>query len=151
MKIREMLSRLLAPIARVAAKEIYYARLEGSEGERRDKLSRIASAYDKYEKSNLYLSRIPSLPLHKAKALARQVRNRYGKLDYLVVDYIGRMTVEGKWNMQTWDELYEITKQLKELAMTLNIPVFILAQLTEERKVEGAKKMKNECDGVLFF
>lgn len=151
MRLKEMIARLIAPIARVDVKEILNGRLTGTADEIQAKKDRIVNAYEEYRKSKLYLSRIPSLPVHKAKALARQVKNRFGGLDYLIVDYIGRMTTEGKWNMQTWDEYYEITKQLKELAMTLNIPIFILAQLNDEGKVEGAKKMKNECDGVLFF
>lgn len=151
MRKRELVSRLLAPIANVDSNEIFYAKLEGSIAEQELKRNRIDNAINDFENSNLFISRIPSLPLHKAKGLAKQVRNRYKKLDYLVVDYIGRMTIEGKKNMQTWDEMYEITKQLKELAMTLNIPVFMLAQLNDEGNVEGAKKMKNECDGVLYF
>lgn len=151
MKRRELLSRLLAPLAKVEVNEILNAKLKGTDSERSAKMTRISDAYEHYRKSSLYISRIPSLPLHKAKGLAKQVRNRYKKLDYLIVDYIGRMTIEGNRNMQTWDEYYEITKQLKELAMTLNIPIFMLAQLNDEGKVEGAKKMKNECDGVLFL
>jgi replicative DNA helicase len=151
MRTRELLSRLISPIAEVDANEILNGRLEGTKEEQDYKRKMIDSAFDDYKKSKLYLSRIPSLPLHKAKGLAKQVKNRYKKLDYLIVDYIGRMTIEGRNNMQIWDEMYEITKQLKELAMTLNIPIFMLAQLNHDGNVEGAKKMKNECDGVLYF
>lgn len=151
MKKREMLSRLLSPIAKVTVTELLNAQLVGTQEERREKMDNITKAHELYKRSKFYMSRVPSLPLHKAKGLAKQVRNRYRQLDYLVIDYIGRMTIEGKNNFKTWDEMYEITKQLKELAMSLDIPIFMLAQLNDEGKVEGAKKMKNECDGVLFL
>lgn len=152
MRIDEMESRLLAPLTAATSKEIYYGRLQGSEAEQRRKVQTIGQAYEVYRRSHLYLSRIPSLPLHKSKGLARQMRNRYGRLDYLIVDYIGRMDLSDRErNMQQWDVMYEIIKQLKELAMELNIPIFVLAQRNQAGEVEGAKKMMNECDGVLFF
>lgn len=149
MKVPEMESRLLAPIARVPAKDLYYGRVDGNDTAL---MNRISNAYDVYRKSKLFLSRIPSLPLHKSKGLARQFKNRFKRLDYMIIDYIGRMDLSNKErNMQHWDVMYEIVKQLKELAMELNIPIFILAQRNQAGEVEGAKKMMNECDGVLFF
>lgn len=152
MKVRELESRLLAPIADVKSKELYYAKIEGTEAKKKEKMEGISAAYNRYMKSKLFLSRIPNLPLHKAKGLARQLLHRTKTLDFLVIDYIGRMEItDRKRNMQQWDELYEITKQLKELAMTLNVPIFMLAQRNQAGDVEGAKKMMNECDGVLYF
>src|SRR5690625_412872 len=150
MRVVEMESRLLAKIANVKANEIMYGRLEGTQEEIRAKEQRIAMAFDKYKDSKLVMSRIPDLPLHKAKGLARQVKSRYDKLDYIIVDYVGRMEIANS-NMSTWDELYEITKELKELAMLLDVPIFMLAQRNQMGEVEGAKKMMNECDAVLFF
>lgn len=150
MRLDEMEARLLAPLAGVNANEIMYGRLEGTQQEIKAKDERITDAYNQYMKSQLLMSRVPDLSLHKAKGLAKQVRGRYKKLDYMIVDYVGRMNVKG-FERQSWDELYEITKQMKELAMILNIPIFILAQRNQAGEVEGAKKMMNECDGVLFF
>lgn len=151
MSKREILSRLLAPIAKVTAKEILSSQLEGSEFERREKVKRVGEAYEIYRKSKLYLSRIPVLTPQKSKALARQVKNRYQGLDYLVIDYIGRMEMDYSRGLQEWQILYEIAKQSKELAMQLEIPVFILAQRNHDGNIEGAKKIANECDGVLYF
>src|SRR5699024_11307923 len=33
----------------------------------------------------------------------------------------------------------------------MDVPIFLLAQRNYYGEVEGAKKMMNECDGVLFF
>ena len=151
MRIDEMEARLLAPLAGVKANEILYGRLEGTTSEIDMKKDRISDAYNKYMKSNLIMSRIPDLPLHKAKGLAKQVRSKFESLDYIIVDYVGRMEIKGYENANTWDELYKITQELKELAMTLNVPIFLLAQRNQAGEVEGAKKMMNECDGVLFF
>lgn len=150
MRKEEMEARLLAPIANVKANEFMRGVVEGTPSEIKDKIRRMHAAHETFLKSKLVMSRIPDLPLHKAQGLARQLKNRMPNLEYLIVDYVGRMSVKG-FGGSSWDELYEITKQLKELAITLDIPIFILAQRNADGDVEGAKKMKNECDGVLFF
>ena len=150
MRILEMEARLLAPIANVTANEIMSGKLEGNASEREAKALRIEQAYLELQRSELVLSRIPDLPLHKAKGLANQLKAKKPNLQYIIVDYVGRMAVKD-FSGSGWDELYEITKQLKELAITLNVPIFILAQRNQMGEVEGAKKMMNECDGVLFF
>lgn len=149
MDVAEMESRILAPVARVNAQEIYTGQLTGSTQEIEAKDNRIVEAFDRYMKSNVILSRIPSLHIQKSKALAKKVKNKHG-LDYLVVDYIGRVDALG-FKGDSWDKLAHITKELKELAMVLDIPVIMLAQRNQAGDVEGAKKMMNECDAVLYF
>src|SRR5699024_8402728 len=73
MRIREMAARLLAAIARVRANEILHGKIEGTAQEIQDKMDRISSAFNIYMSSNLVMSRIPDLPLHKAQGLAKQV------------------------------------------------------------------------------
>ena len=150
MRIREMEARLLAPIARVRANEILHGQIEGTPQEIQGKMDRISSAFNIYMSSNLVMSRIPDLPLHKAQGLAKQVKSKVKDLEYIIVDYVGRMEVKN-YQGSSWDELYEITKQLKELAIRMDVPIFLLAQRNHYGEVEGAKKMMNECDGVLFF
>jgi replicative DNA helicase len=151
MKEKELLERLLAPLADVKVNEIAHRQVEGSYAERQGKIERIKKAHELFQGSKLYLSRIPSLTGNKAKALAKQVRTKYGKLDCLFVDYLGRMDLENSKGMQEWQVLFKIIQQMKELAMELNIPVFVLSQRNEDGQIEGAKKIANECDGVLFF
>lgn len=151
MKVKELLHRILAPIARVTVDELSHSQIEGNTFEREAKIERIKKAHKHYEQSGLVLSRIPLLTATKAKALAKQVKHLFGKLDYLFIDYIGRMDLEQSKGMQEWQVLFKIIQQMKELAMDLDIPVFVLAQRTYEGYIEGAKKLANECDGVLYF
>lgn len=148
MRDDELIARLVSPLAIVKTNEIFYGKLEGNEQEREAKIRRISEAFDTYRQSNLITSKIPDLTLNKVIGLSKQLKNTKG-LDYLIIDYIGRMTMN--YNMNLWDELYEITKALKKLAQELNIPVFVLAQRNHEGEIEGAKKMKNETDGTLMF
>ena len=148
MRDRELKGRLIAPIAGIKSNEFDSGRIEGTRDEIDKKLSNIAYATDLLSKSGLTLPRLPYLPLYKARGLARQYKRKHN-IQYLIIDYIGRMEMDDNKNL--WDELYRLTKGLKQLAVELDIPIFMLAQRNEAGDVEGAKKMMNECDGVLFF
>ncbi|MED0676963.1 DnaB-like helicase C-terminal domain-containing protein [Aneurinibacillus thermoaerophilus] len=151
MSVDEMRVRLVSQLTQVPATEIMTGRLTGTANEIAAKYRKVEKGYELLGKSRLYLSRIPMLTPHKSRGLARRFRLKYGKLDALVIDYLGRMELENSQGLQEWQMLYEITKQCKTLAVQLDIPVILLSQLTEEGKIEGARKIKNECDGVLFF
>ena len=149
MRKSELISRLISPLAKVNVTEIEEAQHEGTKEQIDKKRDQVADALDRFTKSNLYTSIIPDLNISKAEALIRRV-HRKNNIDYVVVDYIQRMQ-EHKSNMSAWDELFDIARRLKAMAQTLQIPIFILAQRNENGDVEGAKKMKNECDAVLYF
>lgn len=149
MDVNQMEARLLAPIANVDSNEILSGQLKGTPQEIQQKDNRINEAYDRYMKTHITLSRIPDLHIHKLKSLAKKVKTKHG-MDYLIVDYIGRVDYLG-FRGDSWDKMYKITQDLKELAMTLNIPIIMLAQRNQAGDVEGAKKMMNECDAVLYF
>lgn len=146
---RELMSRIISPIANVNSNEAMFEKYVGVQSEIEMKRDRVDYAANEYKDKNLYISRISYLPLYKLSGLTRQMKRKLGNLDYLIVDYVGRMEVDDNRNL--WDELYRITKGLKQLAVELDIPIFMLAQRNEAGYVEGAKKMRNECDGVLFI
>jgi len=149
MRKEEIEGRLLAPLANVKVTEITESKIEGTKEERDIKVSRIGGAFDKYRQSKLYTSVIPDLTISKSIALAKRIDRQKG-IDYMIVDYIQRMQEMGS-NESPWDQLFNIAKQLKIIAQTLDIPVYILAQRNDAGDVEGAKKMMNECDAVLYF
>lgn len=142
----ELSGRLVAQISGASFTEIYTGDVNPN-----TPWTKILSAYDKLADSKVVLSKIPHLTVTKAKGLASIVRQKMQGLECLIVDYIGRMEPENTKGLQEWQQLYQIIEQLKTLAVELDIPVIVLGQLTEAGMLEGAKKMKNACDGVLFF
>jgi|GEM_PF-2852791 len=151
MKKESIMSRYMASICNLNIKEVLHGRLEGTKEEKEKKTDRVSAVSQEIrDQDNFIISRIPDLTLQKTKALSHKLKVKHPDLSYLVVDYIGRIDTQG-YKGESWDQLYYITQQLKELAMTLDIPVFMLAQRNQAGDVEGAKKMMNECDGVFFF
>lgn len=149
MSKHEMGARLASALASVDSTEIETGRFEGTEHEITRKKDQVEVAHGWIAESGFITSVLPHLPFYKAKGLANQTKLKYGKLDYVIVDYVGRM--QSGTHANTWDELYEITRNLKTLAVELDIPIIMLAQRNQAGDVEGAKKMMNECDAVLYF
>lgn len=149
----QMFDRLISATAGVPHLEVATSKLTGSPSDKKLKRERIAEAVRKLSESKLVTSELPTLTPSRIAQLSRQLRNMYNdELGLLIVDYLGRLDAEGgSKNMQTWDELYQNTKFLKELARKLGVPIIVLAQLNDEGKLEGAKKVANEADGVWFW
>jgi replicative DNA helicase len=115
-------------------------------------LSKLSNEYSLMANKNLILSRIPVMSISSIRRGYKKLVNAGKKPDYILIDYIGRMELERKDNGLTeWQKLYLLSEDIKTLAVQLDVPIIALAQLNDDGQIEGAKKMKNACDGVLFF
>jgi replicative DNA helicase len=86
----------------------------------------------------------PGLTLNKLTTICRRYVKQKG-CKVVVIDYIGRMeTLDPK--LQEHQVLVAAAKRIKTIAQELGITAIMLAQVTEEEKLAGAKAMKNECD-----
>lgn len=127
-----------------------YTRLEN--GTTQDYEAEKVEAWAKeFKKAPLTISQISALNINLTAGIAKRAVKKYGKLDCLIVDYIGRMDIEHGRGMQEWQIMYENTKKLKELARDLNIPIIILAQLNQQGALEGSQKMRNELDALFYL
>lgn len=145
MNVVQMINRWIAMATMISYEKISRGDISGSE------LERIQEWKNKFSTSPLIVSRIPSLSTKLVKGLVKQAMRKHGQLDCVIVDYIGRMELDSTKNMQEYQILSAIAKQLKESANELQIPFITLAQLNDEGKLEGAKKIRNECDGLFYF
>lgn len=149
----EMVFRCVSAMTGIPYGQVRRGKIEGSPAEVAQKEILLGQAFDKFKQSQVYLSELPELTPSSIKTLARKFKVREEKLDVLVIDYIGRVEMDGDTNkgMQEWQILYKVAKESKKLAQQLGCVVIILAQLTEGRQLEGAKKILNEMDLALFI
>lgn len=88
---------------------------------------RIAEAVDTLRAIPLHVDDEGGLTLAKVRVKARAVKG----LQVLAIDYLQLLTSTLK-NKTTNDEIGEISKGLKALALELNIPIVVLSQLNRE-------------------
>ena len=86
----------------------------------------------------LFLDESSLLTIGQLRARARRIKKQFG-IDILIIDYLQLLTSgtsRGKENRQV--EVSEISRGLKALAMELEIPVVVLAQLNRKPEENNA-------------
>ena len=112
-----------------------------------EELTRIGNAYAELTESGVYTAHIPNLTPAKLTSITRRAKIRKD-VQLIIVDYVGRMeTVDPR--LQEWQVLYNIIKAQKQLAQNMECAVMCLVQLNTDGSIQGAKKIKNECDLML--
>jgi replicative DNA helicase len=110
-------------------------------------LSMVLNGYAKLRSSGFYSYPCPNLTPEKTVSVARKFRAQKS-IDMMIVDYVGRMEKHDP-RLQEWQILEQIIKTQKILAQNLKIAVMVLVQLNPDGSLQGAKRMKNECDLML--
>lgn len=142
---REMVvQRLASNIADVPFMFVRQGNFTGGNGQDRQ---RIMQAVKSLKQGKLIHRFAPNLTPSRCLVIARQAKVQYG-IEMLIIDYIGRME-KAQPGQAEWQVLEQISKEMKILAQELQIPVLILAQLNEDGSLQGAKRIKNECDLLL--
>ena len=85
---------------------------------------------------NLYIDESSSCTLADIQSKSRKLKEQAGRLDFIVVDYIGLISQSknGKNSENRQLEIAEYSRGLKALARELHVPVLALSQLS--RSVE---------------
>jgi len=94
----------------------------------------IVEATEKIEKSPIYIyNHIRNM--HDLRAKCRNLKRKHD-ISMVVIDYLQLIPWDGK--MQKHDGIAEVSHGIKQMAMELNVPVILLAQVNRE----GAKRGK---------
>ncbi|MEN6349852.1 MAG: DnaB-like helicase C-terminal domain-containing protein [Syntrophomonas sp.] len=110
-------------------------------------LSIILNGYSRLRDSGFYSYPCPNLTPEKTISIARKFKVQKN-IEMMIIDYVGRMDkLDPK--LQEWQILEQIVKTQKMLAQNLKIVVMCLVQLNPDGSLQGAKRMKNECDLML--
>lgn len=150
MREEELTMRIASKRAIIPTQEVMSTNF--MEVEKGDALAKLSDQYDLMAKKSLILSRIPIMSISSIHRGFKKLVNAGRKPDYILIDYIGRMELERKdTGLSEWQKLYLLSEDIKTLAIQLDVPIIALAQLNDDGQIEGAKKIKNACDGVLFF
>jgi replicative DNA helicase len=97
----------------------------------RDKAS-VGQAIKNVGNANIYIDETAGIKLIDIIAKSRQLKGRLGKLGLIVVDYIGLITTGEKKIENRQVEVSNISRQLKELARELKVPILVVSQLSRE-------------------
>ncbi len=122
MPAEQLAMRMLCTEARVDMQNVRRGRLSDSEwGQLSDALVNIGSA-------PIYVDCTPGITVSEMRSKARRLQMEHG-LDLIMIDYLSLMTATGKTGSRQ-EEVSQISRTLKGLAMELGVPVIALQQLS---------------------
>jgi replicative DNA helicase len=143
--------RVVAFFSAEMSKELLYKRMLATVAEvnvqrsmegflSREEERKLAGAVSRIADRKLMIDDTASISVTQMRAKARRLKQKEGRLDLIVVDYLQLLTGSKKYNNRE-QEVSSISRGLKALAKELGVPVLALAQVgrgAEQRS--GANK-----------
>lgn len=101
---------------------------------------RLNEAMSQLADTKFFLDDTPGITVGEIRSKCRRLKNSEKGLDLIIVDYLQLISSSSKYNGQRVQEVSEVSRDLKKLAMELNVPVIALAQLS--RSVESRENKR---------
>ena len=134
MGAEQLISRMLSSVGQIESSKLRTGKLEHQDWKRvNEAISRLAD-------TKIYIDDTPGVTVSEMRAKCRRLANSEDGLDVVIIDYMQLISGSSKYAGQRQQEVSEISRSLKTMAMELNIPVIALAQLS--RSVEGREEKR---------
>jgi replicative DNA helicase len=134
MSKESLLKRMVASEARVNSRKI-----DTGFTSREDR-ARIVAGLEQLMTSKLHIDDTASISLMELRAKARRLKQREGKLDLIVIDYLQLMGAGKKKTENRTQEVSAISRGVKALAKELKVPVVALSQLSRGSEQRAGDK-----------
>lgn len=129
MGAEQLINRMLASAGQIDMSKIRTGRLEHNDWKRvNEAISRLAD-------TKVFIDDTPGMTVGEIRAKCRRLANSANGLDCVIIDYLQLISGGARYAGQRQQEVSEISRSLKTMAMELEVPVIALAQLS--RSVEG--------------
>ena len=134
MRAEQLLSRMVASLGQVDAKKLQNGSLNTKDWQR------ISEALTQLGESKIYIDDSPGVTIGDIKAKARRIASSDDNLGLIVIDYLTLIGSMGRYAGNRQQEVSEISRALKTLALELKIPVITLAQLSRTPELRENKR-----------
>ena len=135
MGAEQLVMRMFSSLGQVEGGKISHGALEHNDWKR------IDEAISKLAKSNMFIDDTPGMTIGEIRAKCRRLASSEKGLDIVIIDYLQLINGSAKYAGNRQQEIAEISRSLKTLAMELGIPIIALAQLSRDvEKRQGDKR-----------
>jgi len=124
MASHQLVHRMICSEARVNSQRVRKGYVEQQEWDR------IGQAVATLSEAKVFIDDTPGIPILELRSKARRLKSERG-VDLIIVDYLQLVTSPHR-SENRQQEIAYITRQLKELARELEIPLIALAQLSRQ-------------------
>ena len=127
MSAEQLVQRMISSMAVIDSQNLRVGKINDEEW------SKLARATGVLAETNIFIDDSAAITPIEIRAKCRRLQSEHG-LDMVVIDYLQLMTIRGRIENRV-QEISVISRQLKELARELNVPVVAMSQLS--RAVEA--------------
>ena len=129
MSAEQLAMRLLAAVGKIDLGKIINGSLNARDWDM------LNSAISKLSKTNIYIDDSAGITVSEIRAKCRRLKNSGVGLGLVIIDYLQLITGSARSGGNRQQEVSEISRMLKTMALELSIPVIALSQLS--RQVES--------------
>lgn len=123
----QLVQRLLSSCARVDHTSIKRGDLTY------DEMDKLYLAVNELKQATLYIAETPGINVIDLRARVRRLKDQIGDLGLIVIDYVQIMSgLSTGRNSNRAQEIADISRSLKSLALELSVPIILLSQLNRE-------------------
>lgn len=134
MRAEQLLSRMVASLGQVDAKKLQNGSLNTKDWQR------VSEALSQLGDAKIYIDDSPGVTIGDIKAKSRRIASSDENLGLIVIDYLTLIGSMGRYAGNRQQEVSEISRALKTLALELKIPVITLAQLSRTPELRENKR-----------
>ena len=128
MQRNQLYNRMLAAMTGIPANKFRLKRLEPRD------MPDVRRAYEELKKLPIHIADTKNVSIEEIRATARQAKRKLGPIAAIFIDYLGIMNIPQPNGMTRAQAIGETTKAAKRLAMEVDCPIILLAQMSREGK-----------------
>lgn len=152
----QIVNRMLSSLGQINSQKLRTGKLDHTDWKKyNETLSLLAD-------TKFYIDDTPGITVSEIRSKCRRLKNSDKGLDCIIIDYLQLISSSNKYSGQRTNEVSEISRDLKKLAMELEVPVIALAQLSrgvEQREdkrplmsdLKESGSIEQDADIVMFL
>lgn len=152
----QIVNRMLSSVGQINSQKLRTGKLDHTDWKKyNETLSLLAD-------TKFFIDDTPGITVSEIRSKCRRLKNSDKGLDCVIIDYLQLISSSNKYSGQRTNEVSEISRDLKKLAMELEVPVIALAQLSrgvEQREdkrplmsdLKESGSIEQDADIVMFL
>ena len=134
MRAEQLVTRMISSLGQVEAKKLQNGSLNSNDWQR------VNEAMSQLSDTNIYIDDSPGVTIGDIKAKSRRIASSDENVGIILIDYLTLIGSMGRYSGNRQQEVSEISRALKTLALELKIPVVTLAQLSRTPELRENKR-----------
>lgn len=134
MNAEQLATRMISSLGQIPLNKLRTGHLEHNDWKR------VNEAMSQLADTNIFIDDTPGITIGEIKAKCRRLSASPTGLDLVIIDYLQLITSSERYGGNRQQEVSDISRALKTMALELNIPVIALSQLSREVEKRDDKR-----------